>query len=513
MWIANSTRTRLLEQKTELEFGITSPMLMERAGMAVFDALRQLMPEGGRVAILCGKGHNGGDGLAVARLAYERGFKVDVLMACHQDEMYDLTCRQHDMAVSAGLDPVFSDDARWEKRLHQIASKDVIVDALLGIGAKQEVRGTVREAIQAINRSGVPVVSVDVPSGICCDTGEELGESVWALRTVTFGMAKPFLFQGIGLEHAGYWTVSEIGIPQALLTEPTEARLLDGEWVASLLPERLKASHKGDNGHVLIIAGSKWMRGAATLAAKACFAAGAGLVTVAGIESVCTSVAANVPEALLLPLPEIDGVIAPEAADLIFKYEHKFTSCLVGPGISTELAVQQFLTKCFNNWTLPTVIDADALNCITSGVPMPPTECVLTPHPGEMSRLLKSSIAELQADRFRTVNHAVRQYKQCVLLKGPYSIVGEPGQPMLVNCTGNPGLASAGMGDVLGGIIATLMSQDLPGYYAAGCAMFWHGAAGDICAEQIGPIGYKASDVAQFLPAARSRIVSACQDN
>jgi NAD(P)H-hydrate epimerase len=502
----------MLEEKTEREFGITSPTLMERAGMAVFDALQQLLPDGGRVAVMCGKGHNGGDGLATARMAHERHYRVDIIMTCEEHEMCELTAHQLELARQVGLEPVFANDCQWERKLHQITARDVIVDSILGIGAHQEVRGSVRNAIQAINRSGVPVISVDVPSGICCDTGEELGESVWALRTVTFGMAKPYLFQGIGLEHAGYWTVSEIGLPQVLLTEPTEARLLDGEWVASLLPERLKASHKGDNGHVLIIAGSKWMRGAASLAARACFHAGAGMVTVAGIPSVCDSVAANVPEALLLPLPETDGVIAPEASELIFRYEHKFTSCLVGPGLSTELPVQEFLRKCFTMWSLPTVLDADALNCIAAGVPMPTSECVLTPHPGEMGRLLKSSIAEIQSDRFRTVNHAVQEFKQCVLLKGPYSIVGEPNQPMMVNCTGNPGLASAGMGDVLGGIIATLMAQDLPGYYAAGCGMFWHGAAGDICAELIGPIGYKASDVATYLPAARARIVSACHE-
>jgi ADP-dependent NAD(P)H-hydrate dehydratase / NAD(P)H-hydrate epimerase len=512
MWIATAERTRILEEKTELEFGITAPVLMERAGMAVFDALRQLLPDGGRVAVVCGKGHNGGDGLVTARYAAERNFKVDLIMACGECELAMETERQVQLARNSGLDPIFPDDARWQRRLDQISAKDVIIDALLGIGAKREVHGHIKAAIQAINRSGVPVISVDVPSGICCDTGEELGESVWALRTVTFGMAKPYLFQGIGLEHAGYWTVAEIGLPQILLTEPTESRLLDGEWVASLLPERLKASHKGDNGHVLIIAGSKWMRGAATLAAMSAMNAGAGLVTVAGIETVCAAVSAQVPEALLLPLPEIDGVINPDAINTLMRYEHKFTSILVGPGLSTEAPVQDFLNRLFRRSFAPMVIDADALNAVAAGVELPDQECVLTPHPGEISRLLHCSIAEVQADRFRTLSHAVGQTKQCVLLKGPYSIVGEPGQPMLVNCTGNPGQASAGMGDVLGGMIATLMAQDLPGYYSAGCSMFWHGAAADLCTEEIGPIGYKASDVARMIPHARSRIMASCSE-
>jgi ADP-dependent NAD(P)H-hydrate dehydratase / NAD(P)H-hydrate epimerase len=512
MWIANAARTRLLEQKTELEFGITTPVLMERAGMAVFDAMRQLLPDGGRVAVVCGQGHNGGDGLVAARYAAERNYKIDLLMAAGECHLVPETESQLQLARNAGLDPIFPDDARWQRKLEQLSSKDVIIDALLGIGAKREVHSEIKHAIQAINRSGVPVVSVDVPSGICCDTGEELGESVWALRTVTFGMAKPFLFQGIGLEHAGYWTVAEIGFPQILLTEPTEARLLDGEWVASLLPERLKASHKGDNGHVLIIAGSKWMRGAATLAAIGAINSGAGLVTVAGIEEVCAAVAAHVPEVLLMPLPQVDGVISPDAIQTIMRYEHKFSSILIGPGLSTEAPVLEFVNRLFRRSFAPMVIDADALNALASGIELPDTECVLTPHPGEISRLLHCSIAEVQADRFRTVHHAVHDTKQCVLLKGPYSIVGEPGQPMMVNCTGNPGQASAGMGDVLGGMIATLMAQDLPGYYSAGCSMFWHGAAADICAEEIGQIGYKASDVARMLPQARNRIVASCSE-
>ncbi len=512
MWIANVERTRTLEQKTECEFGICASVLMERAGLAVFDALRNLVPSGGRVLVVAGKGNNGGDGLVVARVALQHGYRVEILVTCLEEEMTPLCKHQLDAAVVAGLDPVFPNSTCWNKKIDQIGAKDVIIDAILGIGAKKEVYGCVRECIQAINRSGVPVISVDVPSGICCDTGEELGESVWALRTITFGMAKPYLFQGIGLEHAGFWSVSEIGFPQVLLTEPSEARVLDGEWVASLLPERLKSSHKGDNGHVLIIAGSQWMRGAASLAALSALSAGAGLVTVASIPSVCDAVAAHVPEALLLPLEEEGGAISPKSVMKLLDLEHKFESTLVGPGMSTEQPAKDFLHEFFAHWTTPCVVDADALNCVAAGVKLPNTDCVLTPHPGEMSRLLHSSIAEIQCDRFRTVRSAVDDIKHCVLLKGPYSIVGEPGQPLLVNCTGNPGQASAGMGDVLGGMIATLIGQDLPGYYAAGCGMFWHGAAADICAEEIGQVGYRASDVAKALPAARSRIVSATME-
>jgi NAD(P)H-hydrate epimerase len=278
------------------------------------------------------------------------------------------------------------------------------------------------------------------------------------------------------------------------------------------MPERLKSSHKGDNGHVLVVAGSQWMRGAAVLSARAALQAGAGLVTVASIPCVCDAVAAQLPEAMVVSLPELDGAIAPSAVAELRNHLNRFDSVIAGPGLSTKPGVLDVLQAFFAELSLPCVIDADALNALSMGIQLPQSDCVLTPHPGEMSRLLHSSIAEIQADRFRTVQSAVSAIKQCVLLKGPHSIVGEPCQPLLVNCTGNPGMASAGMGDVLSGIIGALMAQDLPGYYAAACAMFWHGAAGDLCAEEIGPVGYTASQVINNLPRARARIVALCSE-
>lgn len=510
MWIANAAHSREIDRRASEEFGIPAKVLMERAGLAVFAAVHELLPEGGKIAVFCGKGNNGGDGFVVARLAKERGYGIDCLVAAEEADLSPDAAEQMRIARMQGVEPIYRSDARWTRKVESLGSLDLAVDALLGTGAKCEVKGAIKEAIQAINRSGLPVVAVDVPSGIACDTGEELGESVWALRTVTFGLPKPFLFEGIGLEHSGYWTVSEIGYPGVLLREPTDAKLLDRDWVANLLPERLRDSHKGDNGSVLIVAGSRNMRGAACLAARAALRSGAGLITVAGIAEVCAAVAAQVPEALLFPLPEHDGTVSADAARMLLAKANRYHSALFGPGLTQEPQILEFLDKVWQEWTRPCVIDADALNAIGHGVRLPNAECVLTPHPGEMSRLLHCSIAEVQNDRFRTVRQACEHFKRCVLLKGPYSIVGEPDQPMLVNETGNPGMASGGMGDVLGGIIATLMAQDLPGYYAASCGMYWHGLAADQCAIDIGPVGYGASEVADALPRARCRVISPC---
>lgn len=512
MWIATADQCRTIDQRASEEFGISSSVLMERAGLAVFDAVKDLLPHGGRLTVFCGKGNNGGDGFVVARVAHDHGFHVDCLVAAEEHHLSPAASEQMHVMRGLGVEPIFFSDARWTRKAECLGCKDLIIDALLGTGARNNVAGPVKQAIQAINRSGVPVVSVDVPSGISCDTGEELGESVWALRTITFGLPKPFLFQGIGLEHSGYWTVAEIGYPASLVNEATRARLIQEEWVANLLPERLRASHKGDNGNLLIVAGSKRMRGAATLVAKAALRSGIGLVTVASVGSVCDAVAAQVPEALLLPLPESHGVICAEAAHLLLDEQSRYDATVFGPGMTHDSPVVELLSRIWPLWEKPCVIDADALNVASMGVPPPQTECVFTPHPGEMGRLLQSSIAEVQTDRLRTVEQAVRAYRQCILLKGPYSIVGEPGQPMMVNSTGNPGMAAGGMGDTLCGIIGSLMSQDMPAYYAATCGMFWHGAAGDICAQEIGPIGYSAIDVANALPKARAKIVSIACD-
>ncbi|MCW5943913.1 MAG: NAD(P)H-hydrate dehydratase [Fimbriimonadaceae bacterium] len=509
MWIASARRSREIDRLAHERFGIPSRVLMERAGLAVFQAIQELLPEGGRLAVLCGKGNNGGDGFVVARLAHEAGFGVLSLVAATEAELTPEAADQLAVSSAQGVTTIFFDDARYARKLHDLGGFDLIVDGLLGTGAKGEVQGAVADAIDAIGRSGVPVVAIDIPSGIHCDTGEELGQSVWALRTVTFGLPKPYLFQGLGLEQAGFWSVADIGFPKALLDEPTDARLISDGWVANRLPERLRASHKGDHGSVLIVAGSDRMPGAAVLAALGALRSGAGLVTVASVPNVLRAVASRVPEATLLPLPELDGAIAPEAAGTILGADRTFHAALFGPGLTHSTPVKEFLNRVWRQWSRPCVVDADALNAVSEGVSVPEARTVLTPHPGEMGRLLQSSVAEIQCDRFRTVRAAVERYACTVLLKGAYSIVGSPDEPMLVNQTGNPGMASGGMGDVLGGVIAALLGQDLDPHQAAACAMHWHGAAGDRCADEVAPVGYLATDLAEALPRARAAICPA----
>jgi NAD(P)H-hydrate epimerase len=509
MWIANAEHLKEVDRRASTEFNLSPMVLMERAGLAVFESLREMLPDPGRITVLCGKGNNGGDAFVLARLARDAGYSVECLVAAAEGEMRDESRAAMLSARAHGVQPIFVDDARWSRKLEMLATRELIVDGLLGVSAAGEVRGHVRAAIEAVNRSGVPVLSIDVPSGIHCDTGEELGESVWALRTVTFGLPKPFLFEGTGIEHSGYWTVHDIGIPSALLHEPTFAQVLEPQMIANVLPERMRNCHKGDHGNVLIVGGSRRYRGAAILAARAALRAGAGLVTIAGVREVCDAVSIALPEAILLELPGQDGVVSPEAADVL-RDVRKVHAAVFGPGLTHAPQVLDFLSDIWRDWEVPCVIDADALNAIGLGVRLPHTECILTPHPGEMSRLLQLSIAEIQHDRFRTVQAAVERFSQTVILKGPYSVVGSPGHPMQVNPTGNPGLAVGGAGDVLSGVLGTLLAQCLLPLDAASCGVYWHGSAADLCAQQIGPVGYMASEIADRLPAARTHIINSC---
>lgn len=508
MWIADVARCRQADRRATEEFGVASMVLMERAGLAVFQAVRELLGPRGSVAVVCGPGNNGGDGLVVARLCFEAGYAVEAISTAPPDEMSPECREQWVQATASGVRFVAYGETRWLRRMQCLAQADLVVDAVLGIGVKGEVRGPAREAIEYINRSGVPVLAVDVPSGIDADTGAELGEAVWATRTVTFAAAKPFLFQSAGLERSGHWTVAEIGIPSELLSEPTGARLTNPTQVAGLLPERFRGSHKGSNGHVLVVAGCESMRGAAVLCAKSALRAGAGMVTVASVEPVLESVIAHAPECCLMPLPMADGVVSADASDTVLRSQSRFDAAVFGPGLTHQPEVMDLLRRVWSRWETPAVIDADALNAVSEGIEPPPCEALLTPHPGETSRMLGRPVHEVQADRFAAVLEAVARYRRAVLLKGAFSIVGAEHEPLVVNTTGNPGMASAGVGDVLSGVAGALIGQGLGPFDAGVTAAYWHGLAGDWCASEIGPVGYTALDVCDAIPRARAKLAA-----
>lgn len=485
MWIADAARSRTIDQQAIHEFGIPSRELMERAGQAVLEALLPMVDGKRRVVVVCGPGNNGGDGFVVARLAVEHRLPV-VCCAFSTDRMSSDCREQRDLATAAGV-PVVED----AQLLASLGPDDLVVDALLGTGATGAPRGCIADAIATIADSGATCVAVDIPSGIDCNTGRAVGPFVRAARTVTFGLPKPFLFLSEGLEASGDWSVAEIGFPRGLLEVPTGVQLVDGKWVASHLPRRSRNSHKGANGSVLVVAGSERMTGAAVLAASGALRAGAGLVTVAGGSDVCRAVQAQLPEAMVLPFAD--------PADLL-AFQDRVDALVFGPGLTPPVA-KSLAARWAPHWNKPVVLDADALG---QEMPVWPGPAVATPHPGELGRMLGCSAGEVQSDRWGCARRAAKRLGTAVLLKGAASVVASPSGWLWVNSTGNPGMAAGGMGDVLSGVVATLLAQGLTPTDAAACAMFWHGAAGDLCAAEIGPSGFLASEVASRLPRARA---------
>jgi len=499
MWIATARHSKEIDRRAQQEFGISSEALMEEAGMQVFKAL----PSGSSLVVFCGQGNNGGDGFVVATLAARTRWQVTCLVAASESALSPDAARELGKARRVRVKVVFADEPGWTDQLEKLDDADVIVDALLGTGSRGVLEGAYLQSVLAMNEADTPVISIDIPTGIEADTGQVMGEAVWAHTTVTFGLPKPCFFTGEGPDHAGIRKVAEIGFPPELLNEPTDAFLVKAPWVSERLPVRWHTSHKGSSGHVAIVAGSIRYRGAAVLACMGALRAGAGLVSVVGIEEVCAAVAAQLPEVILHPVQGENGAIAPsaDASEALARAD----AVVFGPGLT--LAARGFLERVWNGFDKPAVIDADALNLVADGLPLPSGPCVLTPHPGEFARLTGMSIREIESDRFAKA----RSFKEKVtLLKGAHSIIcdNDRPRPLAVCPAGNPGMATGGMGDVLSGVVGTFLAQGMDPYEAAACAATLHAEAGDICAESIGPIGYSPRDLALALPAARAKITS-----
>jgi len=506
VWIANQRQSQEIDRRATAEFGIPSAELMERAGEAVYAEVLRINPEKPWLGIVCGRGNNGGDGFVVARHAC-RAYRVLCIVVAPEFELNENCAHQLKLAREAGIEPIFSDHADFRESLSNLKYQSVIVDALLGTGAHGSVLGAQHDAITAINESFAMVLAVDVPSGIETDTGRSLGAHVIANKTISFGLPKPCFFQGDGLEASGDWVIADIGFPRMLLDQTTEAEMT-GSYISALFPSRTKSSHKGSNGHLVIVAGSNQMPGAVVLATQAALRSGIGLVTIASTESVCRAVSHHCPEALLMPLPEHEGVIAPLASRVLLEEQSKFSAAVFGPGLTQNDMVKDFQAQLWPEWNTSSVIDADALNIVSQGTMLPLAPCVLTPHPGEMARLLGSTTAEIQANRFESVRTASDKFDQTVLLKGAYTLIATSDEPITVNPTGNPGMATGGMGDILSGVIGTLLAQGLKPNDAASLGAYWHGVSGDLCAKEIGEVGFSASDVASYLPRARAKIIA-----
>lgn len=473
-------QTRALDHCAIHDHGIPGITLMSRAANAAFDYLLETWPEPGKLLVLCGTGNNGGDGFLMADLAHKRGIEVTVLQLGDADKIGGDALLAREQALANGVQVLpFAGEP--------LSGEGVVVDAMLGTGLGGDVRGDYVQAISAINDSGAPVLAVDIPSGLCSDTGRVLGHAVRADLTVTFIGLKRGLFTVQAADYTGAVQFCDLAVPQEVYnTVATDCSRLELEALLERLPMRPATAHKGLYGTVLIVGGDHGMAGAAAMAAEAALRCGAGLVRVATRPEHVAAIVARTPEVMPCAVSsgeEFTPLLA--SADVL----------VVGPGLG-QSDWSEYLLQLALAAGKPTVLDADALNMLASGQlgDIPPREdWVLTPHPGEAGRMLEGSSSGIQADRYGAVAALQQRYGGTVVLKGNGSLVAD-GSQVLLSDYGNPGMASGGMGDVLSGVIGALLAQGMLPVEAAALGVCLHGAAGDIAAEE-GQRGLAATDL------------------
>jgi hydroxyethylthiazole kinase-like uncharacterized protein yjeF len=478
----STAQVRALDAHAIETLGIPGYTLMKRAGEAALRYLRTRFPVAHRIVIVCGAGNNGGDGYVLARFAQAAGLTVTTLAATPPDALRgDARQAFEDLRASGGQVKPCSPE--------RLADGEVIVDALLGTGLRGPAREEAARVIRDINASGRPVLAVDVPSGLDSDTGVPLGETVRADCTVTFVGLKTGLFIGDGPEFAGtvFFDDLEIAPAQAQAPPARLERILEGA-IQQALPRRARSSHKGDFGRVLLVGGGVGMPGAIRLAGEACLRVGAGLVTVAVAPENVAAISSGRPELICLPLTDAQALAgAAEKADVI----------AIGPGLGRTSWARSALDAVLRS-AKPLVVDADALNIIAESGGPPRDDWVLTPHPGEAARLLGTDTHEIQRDRLAALEQLAARYRGTVVLKGAGTLVGAPGRTAALCERGNPGMATAGMGDVLTGTIAGILAQCRDAWLAATAGVLVHAMAGD-AAARTGQRGLLAGDVAREL--------------
>lgn len=510
MKVATAKEMQLIDRVTIGKYGLAGAVLMERAGLSVVNKINQLF-DGKKVAVLCGGGNNGGDGFVIARELHNQGIDVTVFLAARPDALKGDAKTNYDAAGKFGvrIHPV----SKFLSTCASIQGSDcLVVDALLGTGISREVRKPLPAVINKLNEMSCMVVSVDIPSGISSDTGQVMGAAVKAGYTVTFGLPKRGHLLYPGADFTGRLFIENIGFPDRLLeSSAIRVNVVGKKDAASLLPPRPKNSHKGRYGHVLLVAGSKGKTGAALMAAKACLRAGAGLVTIGVPETLAVSLQSRVTEEMILPLPDTgSGVLSYDAVDPILDFAGARAGVLaIGPGISLNRDIVRLVDTVVRESSVPMVIDADGINAIAENIhslKKSKAPIILTPHPGEMARLLGGGtdmkINKIEADRITAARLFAGKTGTCLVLKGAPTVVASSDGDAFLNSTGNPGMATAGTGDVLTGMIAAFLAQKLNLLDSAILGVYMHGYTGDAAAGKNGEEALIASDIIKEISSA-----------
>jgi NAD(P)H-hydrate epimerase len=501
--VFTAAEMRAVDARAIEQLGLSGIRLMESAGTGAAELIaRTLGPlRGKRVAIVCGKGNNGGDGFVVARRLRARGARVEVALAARRAEVGG--------DAAAAL-------ARWRGPLREVtdaaavaalgrdlARADVIVDALLGTGLTGPARGVVALAIEAVNAAGRPVAALDLPSGLGSDRGALLGPTVRATLTATFAGYKRSLLDYPGAAYAGRVSVVDIGVPPEDLARGIETFLIEESDVRAHFPPRPRDAHKGSYGHLLVVAGSLGKTGAAGLAARASLRSGVGLCTVATPVSQQPIVAGLGMESMTEPLDETAArALSLAACPRVLELAARVDAVALGPGLSLDPEAQELVRALVVEVPRPMVLDADALSALAGHLPLlvrAAAPRALTPHPGEMARMLGCTVGEVQGDRVEVARQFARAHRVHLVLKGAHSVIGAPDGRVFINPTGNPGMASGGSGDALTGMVGAFLARGLDALVAVQAGCFLHGRAGDLAAAARGEEGLIAGDIVEAI--------------
>jgi len=510
MKLCTAAQMREIDRRAIQEYGIPSLLLMENAGRAVAVRASEVLREGSgrRVVVLCGKGNNGGDGFVAARHLQTRAYSVSCLLAGNFDELRGDARINLDLALKFGI-PV-RPFTEWSADLDdELRPADLVIDALLGTGSQGEPRGAIGAAIGALSAAGLPTLAVDIPSGLDADTGQVAQSHVRADETVTFGLPKIGLAIYPGRAAAGRITVADISLPLPLLGHES----ISLEWVDRALtlpfwPERATTSHKGESGRLFVLAGSAGMTGAATLTCLAALRAGAGLVTLGIPASLNAILEVKLTEAMTLPLPETETHgHALGSWEIVREWAERVDALALGPGFGRDPRSGELVRAVLQETRQPTVVDADGLFHVSPAEERTfHSQCVITPHPAEMARLLGTATADVQSNRLEVAKTAAARLGCVVVLKGAATVIAAPDGRAAINSTGSPALATGGTGDVLTGMVAAAMARKLAPYEAAVAAVYLHGLAGEVAGERFGAPGAIAGDAVEAIPEAFRRL-------
>lgn len=505
MKVVSSSEMREIDRYTIQELGIPGIVLMENAAMSVVSETISTIRESRKVVICCGIGNNGGDGFAIGRILSCNHINVSLAVIGDSNKIKGDAKINYDVAKKLNIDiHEYNSQEDMNDFVALVNSCDVIYDAVFGTGLCREITGRYFEAIDAINHTNAYKIAVDIPSGINADDGHVLGIAVDADKTVTFCLPKLGLLLYPGASHVGELVVGDIGIPYVSVERiKSNTSIMDDNLAKHFMPNRVKMSHKGTYGKVLIIAGTKKMTGAAVLTSSAAYRTGAGLVKTFIEESVSSIITSSLPEAIIETYNRDDDKLSFEDKSKLLEMLLWADTVAIGPGLGNDSITKEILQVVINNFNKNIVIDADGINALSKDLHVLKNKkgnIIVTPHLGEMSRLTNMDIAKISDNTIEVARDFSRQHKVICVLKSARTVISSPDGMINVNIYGNPGMATAGSGDVLTGIIVSLLGQGLDVFDAAILGTYIHSKAGDRAKESIGEHGLLANDIIDSIP-------------